>query len=82
MARKHVSDVQVCRAYVKAAQMREGHQPGQPCTWPYDVLAKETGQCEKVCFRAMERAFERGLIDYGTSLRSGWLTDAGKALIA
>lgn len=74
MSMKHVSDSEVCRAYVDAKA--QGFQ-----RWPYELLAERTGQCEKVCFRAMERADRRGLIEYGVSLRTGWLTPAGEALL-
>lgn len=50
--------------------------------WPYEILAQWTGEPEKVCYRAIERASERGLIEYGVSLRTGWLSEKGKALLA
>ncbi len=46
------------------------------------VLQRQTGAPWKVIDAAMERASDRGLVDYGVTLRSGWLTDKGKALIA
>lgn len=94
MARKDVTDEMVCQAYVDAKAMRDAVMKQFPpdyhfgaltplphLPWPYELLAERTGECEKVCYRAMERAFDRGLIEYGTSLRSGWLTDDGLALI-
>lgn len=72
MATKDISDAQVCRAFA------EYKLTG---AWPYETLENMTGQPFKVCLRAMERAVERGLVDYGVSLRTGWLTDAGKKLI-
>lgn len=36
---------------------------------------------DKVLYRAMERAHRRGLVDYGVSLRAGWLTPAGLSLV-
>lgn len=54
---------------------------GRAVRWPYKILAEWTGQPEKVCYRAMERAESHGLVECGTSLRSGWLTDAGIQLI-
>lgn len=74
MALKDITDAQVCRAYAK-------HKGGDK-RWPYEILMEWTGQPEKVCYRACERAEERGLIDCGVSLRSGWLTEAGMALVA
>ena len=72
MARKDISDKQVCQAYIDAWQT--------DC-WAYELLAVRTGEAEKVCFRACERAFDRRLISFGVSLRSGWITKAGKALL-
>jgi hypothetical protein len=93
MAMKDISDAQVCRA-VQAYQdamrphmLKSGpfglfgveQDPTPP--FPYEALAAETGQAEKVCYRAMERAYDRGLIECGVSLRTGWLTPAGRALV-
>ena len=76
MATKHVTDLQVCAAYAEYNADPERRE------WPYEILQRTTGQPEKVCYRAMERACDRDLIEYGVSLRTGWLTDAGKALLA
>ena len=96
MATKHITDAQVCRAvqdYQDALRAMPtpqlgyafGMTPGGTSDlppWPYEILAARTGQCEKVCYRAMERAEGRGYIEYGVSLRTGWLTPADKALLA
>jgi hypothetical protein len=74
MATKDISDAQVCRAYLMAKEESRWQ-------WPYDVLRELTGQHENVCFRAMERAAARGFVNYGTSLRSGWVTESGMRLI-
>jgi len=53
-----------------------------PYIWPEDVLmAQRPGLPCKVAFAAMDRAFTHGLIDYGTSLRSGWVTQKAKDLV-
>jgi len=75
MSTKDVTDAQVCRAVADWWANMDG-----PVT--YELLAARTGECEKVCFRAMERAERRGLLEYGVSLRTAWLTEEGKALIA
>lgn len=49
--------------------------------WVYTWLMEWTGQPEKVCYRAMERAEKRELIDYGVSLRTCWPTEKGKELL-
>ena len=74
MARKDITDVQVIAACAAAIAARHHF-----C--PHDVLAVISGECVKVCFRAMERASDRDLIDYGTSLRTAWPTALGNALI-
>jgi hypothetical protein len=47
-----------------------------------DELAKATGLPEKVCWRALERALHRGLIDYGVSIACAWTTKKGKELLS
>jgi hypothetical protein len=76
MAVKDITDLQVCRA-VQAFRDRNLELP-----WPYEALAAETGECEKVCFRAMERCERRGYLEYGVSLRTAWLTEKGMKLLA
>lgn len=95
MATKDITDAQVCRA-VQAYNDAIRALPPLPTgpfgafgmspilyapPFPYETLAAETGQPEKVCYRAMQRAERRGLVEYGTSLRTGWLTPAGKTLL-
>jgi hypothetical protein len=72
---KDVSDLQVLQAVVDSQADQQG-------PWPYELLMARTGQCEKVCYRAMERAYDRGLLECGVSLRTAWLTDKGKAFLA
>jgi hypothetical protein len=79
MATKHITDKQVCEA-VRDARGMEWMRDGKEC-WPYDLLAERTGQPLKVCWRALERACDRDLVTFGTSLRTGWLTAAGKTLL-
>lgn len=79
MATKDITDRQVCEAYQQCVMARN---PGNlSVEWPYDVLRRTTGQPFKVCYRAMERADQRGLVEYGVSLRSGWLTEKGQELL-
>lgn len=92
MSTKDIPDELVCKAVaichdrimkVSAENPNKIWGMGMPDKdpWPYDLLAEWTGQPIKVCYRAMERAAERDLIEYGVSLRTGWLTDKGKALL-
>ena len=84
---KDISDIQVLQAYIKAKTIRDGGRcleffiKKECMVYAYDILMKETGECEKVCYRCMERAEDRGLIDYGVSLRTGWITEKGKELL-
>jgi hypothetical protein len=75
--RPKVTTLQVLQAYADAWT-----GPRDERVWPEVHLMNRTGQCEKVCCRAMERACRSGLIEYGVTMRSGWLTDKGKALLA
>ena len=78
MAMKDISDKQVCEAFAKSLKKSEEENE---CAYPYEILEKETGQPFKVCYRAMERACERGYVEYGVSLRTGWLTEEGRKLV-
>lgn len=72
MARKDVTDRMVVDAYVWRQEF---------ASTPLAVLMEITGEPEKVCWRAMERAAERGYVEYGVSLNCGWATKKGLALV-
>jgi hypothetical protein len=72
MARKDVTDRMVVDAY------NWGRELG---IRPLAFLKQTTGEPEKVCWRAMERAYDHGLIECGVSLDSGWITEKGMELI-
>lgn len=74
MATKDITDWQVCEAF--AAYQAHG------LPFADERLRQSTSQPDKVLLSAMERACRRNLVEYGVSLRSGWLTDRGKALLA
>lgn len=73
MSRKNISDKQVVLAVSEYQQHRD--------RFPYEILCEQTGEPEKVCYRAMERACDNGYLDYGVSLRTSWLTEKGKQLL-
>lgn len=83
MATKDITDKQVIEAYGEYHEAKKGRTSfiEEEFEWPYDILHRTTGQPVKVCYRAMERAEERGYIEYGVSLRTGWITDKGKELL-
>lgn len=66
MARKDVSTFVVLKTV----------QENPPCG-VIQALAEKTGQCEKVCVRALER--DGKLIEYGVSINRPWLTPEGEA---
>lgn len=68
MATKHISDWQVCEAAAS------GHHAT-------DYLIENTGECWKVCLKALERAEKRKLLQVTCSV-SGKLTAKGKAFLA
>jgi hypothetical protein len=76
--RGHIPDLDVCLAYAALMMARE---KGFHCEWPYELLATRYDCHQKVAYRACERAHRRGYLDYGVSLRSGWLSEKGKELI-
>jgi hypothetical protein len=74
MATKNITDFQV----VKAQSDWHKNQDGK---WGYELLQERHGECQKVCLRALDRAYQRGYLEYGVSLRTAWLTEKGKNLI-
>ena len=80
--RGDISDLEVCRAVAAYQESMHRHNwRPHDCPFPYEALAQKFGVPEKLAFSACQRAYDHGLIEYGTSLRTGWLTDEGKALL-
>lgn len=73
MKRSDVTDAMVCAAYVEWSQRKAEFVDA--------ILCRTTGAPVKVVYAAMERAYDRDLVECGVSLRSGWLTDKGLALL-
>jgi hypothetical protein len=61
-------------AVLEAAEL--AHTKHGLMTWQY--IQKETGAPEKVIYAAMEREDNRGLLEWGVSLRTAWLTKEGE----
>ena len=59
-----------------AAYLSEGN-----VVWPTQLLQAWTGTSEEECEAIMDQAATQDLVDYGTSVRSGWLTHAGQACL-
>ena len=79
--KKHISDELVCVAVAHYNHVMKASNYRADEPFPYEKLAEITGAPEKVTYAACERACDRELIEYGVSLRTGWLTDKGKALV-
>jgi hypothetical protein len=75
MAMKDIPDKMVLLAYKLYDADRMGKK------FPYDFLMEMSNQPFKVCYKCMERASNRDLIDYGVSLRTGWITEKGMELL-
>lgn len=73
--RSDITDRDVCEA-VAAYQREPAHSP-----FPYELLAVRFRCDQKLAYKACERAADRDLIEYGVSLRTGWLTEKGNALL-
>lgn len=80
MATRDISDYLVVKAYDEFSRY-EGRWIIPGCPFPYGYLMEWTGLSFKECYGAMMRAEKRGFIEYGTSLKAGWLTDKGKKLL-
>ena len=72
---KNIPDKMVLLAY------KLYHQNITLDKFPYDYLMEISGEPFKVCYRCMERAADRNLIEYGVSLRTGWITKEGEKLL-
>ena len=73
MATKDISDREVLQAVVDADARKK--------IWPYDLLAERTGQPVKICYKCLERADDRGYLEWGVSLRTAWPTPKGEELL-
>ncbi len=73
-----ITDAMVVTAYNDANRLGGAERN----VFAYDILCGVLGCPEKVAYAAMERAADRGFIEYGVSLRTGWITPKGEALFA
>lgn len=71
-----ITDYQVCKAYQKFLSNRMNDTK-----FAESYLMEMTGKSEKECLAAMVKADDLGLIEYGVTLRTGWLTHKGYNLI-
>lgn len=80
MATKDICDRQVVEAFI-VCEEHNNSNPVEHWVNPQEALSARTGQPLKVCRAAIDRAFDRGYIDYGVSLLRGWVTEKGKELL-
>lgn len=71
MQRKDISTLVVLAAYKKRWE-NDIHEPVD------EILMGSLNAPEKVVYAAMERDSDNGYIEYGVSLRTGWLTEKGE----
>lgn len=91
MARKDIPDSLVCLAHYVRDRYKDRRFPTTEAllaaiaplekNYAEDWLMYWTGEPFKVVFRAMERAFDNGYLEYGTWLRGAWLEPEGKQLL-
>lgn len=74
MSRKDITDAMVVRA------CSDFHNRDSDAA-PWELLMQRTGEPEKVVYAAMERAYDRGLIECGVSVRTAWPTAEGRQLL-
>lgn len=72
MATKDITDLQCCQAAARQ---------GSPHSRTGVYLMEMTGQPEKVCECALERAIRRGYLDCGLGAWWAFLTDKGRELL-
>ena len=79
MARRHVPTLMVLNAIrLMRTPYEEDRRPRRNSV---EILMAESGECEKVCYAALHRDSDRGLLDYGVSIRWPWLTPKGQEML-
>lgn len=73
LRRSDISDLMVCAAYDRGDELG--------VLFADEKLAIMTGAPQKVVEAAIVRAVDRGLVEYGVTMRSGWLTAEGARLL-
>ena len=87
---KHISDREILEAVQAFAEANRRYwRPGMTLEAGLAGKVPETPDValagkypEKLILRKMEVLDDRGFLEYGVSLRTAWLTDAGKAYLA
>lgn len=72
--RKEITQRMVLEAYAQRDVRRHIYGP--------DILRRDIPAPNKVIHSAIKRELDRGMIEFGISLKTGWLTYAGEARLA
>ena len=81
MNRRDISTLTVLTACERAF-VRDDQQRVVDGRMSWEIIQAETGAPEKVVYAAMQREDDRGMIEWGVSLRTAWLSDKGKQKLA
>ena len=74
MKRSDIPTIEVMIAYKQYNDDRYGD-------FPTVILMKKFNAPEKLIYSAIQRDYDNDLIEFGVSLRTGWLTDKGLQLL-
>lgn len=74
MKRSDIPTIEVMKAYHQYSTDRMGD-------FPTKILMDKFNAPEKLVYSAIRRDYDNGLIEFGVSLRSGWLTNKGVELL-
>lgn len=68
MKRKDITTKMVLSAYLESKKINK---------FPHEIIQENTGYPLKVIWSAIERDLDNDYIEYGVSMRTGWLTEKG-----
>lgn len=71
MKRKDIPTISVLKAYKKMEDTVRGK-------FVDEILMEEFNAPEKLVYSAINRDYDKGFIEFGVSIRSGWLTESGE----
>ena len=83
MGRKDITDKQVCEAYAEYEKQVRAvkNSDYSDVEFLYEILRRQTGRTDRECIKVIERADDKGLIEFGSSSPVIRLTDKGRALL-
>ena len=75
--KKQLKDIPIKEVLKQQQKWWEANLEKRNLPFTYGVLGKKYGS-EKLILRKMKQLVDKGYLEYGTSLRTAWLTDKGK----